>query len=373
MKMPIIQKPSFYKGKKLHNRMTSCYQIVILILFFDGSLLGESLSVLFLGNSYTYSNSLATMIASLAESGGDTLTFDMNAPGGYTLYQHTENPTSLSKMTSGSWDYVILQEQSQFPTIPYYRNNSTYPAARELDSLIHAHGSETVFFMTWGRRYGGIQCIDTFCSADFADFSDMQDTLAAAYRHISDELGAILSPVGLAWANVLDIDSTYVFWIGDNSHPNNYGSYLAACVFYSILFCKSPAGYTYYGSLSVAEASFLQQVGYETAAEYMNIKHLDELPQRFGFQCYPNPFNSAVKITAPESAEIEIFDVNGRRVADAPFDSDQETKFRSLSEVETTANGEFVWTPDASISSGIYIVRAQVGEQEIMKRVVYLK
>ena len=68
----------------------------------------------------------------------------------------------------------------------------------------------------------------------------------------------------------------------------------------------------------------------------------------------PNPFNSAVTITAPAGAEIEIFDLNGRNIA--KFD-----------------DGTQVWKPEPSVGSGIYLVRATVGEQEITKRVVYLK
>lgn len=38
------------------------------------------------------------------------------------------------------------------------------------------------------------------------------------------------------------------------------------------------------------------------------------LPQATALTVFPNPFNSAVSITAPAGAEIEIFDVSGRRI-----------------------------------------------------------
>lgn len=40
---------------------------------------------LFLGNSYTYVNDLPGLTAALAKSSGDSLFFDSNTPGGYTL------------------------------------------------------------------------------------------------------------------------------------------------------------------------------------------------------------------------------------------------------------------------------------------------
>lgn len=39
-------------------------------------------------------------------------------------------------------------------------------------------------------------------------------------------------------------------------------------------------------------------------------------PQTFTLSASPNPFNSAVSITTPAGAKIEIYDVNGRRLAE---------------------------------------------------------
>ncbi len=111
-----------------------------------------------------------------------------------------------------------------------------------------------------------------------------------------------------------------------------------------------------------------------------SIDETSELPSYLAIKTYPNPFNSAVTITAPSGAEIEIFDVNGRRVALVPFGSAQGAIFRSLSEVETTADGQFIWHPAPSLPSGVYLVNARFlsedrhrGKKEVKKRVVYLK
>jgi len=80
----------------------------------------------------------------------------------------------------------------------------------------------------------------------------------------------------------------------------------------------------------------------------------DPKPAQISLTIQPNPFNSAVSISALEGAEVEIFDIKGRNIA-------------------TLEGGTRVWKPEASVGSGIYLVRATVGEQEITKRVVYLK
>jgi len=77
-------------------------------------------------------------------------------------------------------------------------------------------------------------------------------------------------------------------------------------------------------------------------------------PAAFAISAYPNPFNSACRISAPMNAKVEIFDIEGRKIDELP-------------------GGEQVWKPESSVGSGIYLVRATVGGQEITKRVVYLK
>ena len=116
-------------------------QILILSFLICTGLGAQNLNkkVLFLGNSYTGVNNLPQMIANVALSVGDSLIFDSNTPGGYTLQGHSTNTTSLSKIAVGDWDFVVLQEQSQLPSFPDGQvQSSVFPFARALDlSLIH--------------------------------------------------------------------------------------------------------------------------------------------------------------------------------------------------------------------------------------------
>ena len=84
---------------------------------------------------------------------------------------------------------------------------------------------------------------------------------------------------------------------------------------------------------------------------------LDEISDLTTFtvcKAHPNPFNSACRITAPEGAIVEIFDIDGRSVA-------------------SFQNTDNIWQPDASIGSGVYLIRARFGNESVAKRVVYLK
>jgi hypothetical protein len=101
------------------------------------------------------------------------------------------------------------------------------------------------------------------------------------------------------------------------------------------------------------------------------------LPEQFSINIAPNPFNSAVSITIDcrglinQTPTIEIFDMTGRMVYGNSVGE-------GLVPSRTTGDHkglpyETIWQPDASIGSGVYLVRAKIGGSEVTKRVVYLK
>ncbi|GEM_PF-3170218 len=95
------------------------------------------------------------------------------------------------------------------------------------------------------------------------------------------------------------------------------------------------------------------------------------LPKEITLSAHPNPFNSAVTITIDCNTplQIEIFDLNGRRVAEMPeygtvgagLKPSRSSIVAQKGGSETTSlrNGEFIWSPDNSLPSGVYLVRAR--------------
>jgi len=98
-----------------------------------------------------------------------------------------------------------------------------------------------------------------------------------------------------------------------------------------------------------------------------------ELPGDLSLNVFPNPFNSAVTIALdchsrengnPEGVSVEIYDVNGRMVAEIippgpPLTRGEEERKSPLSKGDL--GGLIVWTPAPSLPSGVYLVRASVG------------
>lgn len=226
----------------------------------------EEINVLFLGNSYTYVNDLPKMIEDIATNDNKVFKHESVTPGGCTLFQHVDSPTSISKIRQGNWDYVILQEQSQLPSIDYYRHNAMAPAYKTLyDSIMHYNPeAKVVGYMTWGRQYGGQQCVNfgdgVYCSANFVDFNHMQDTLTAAYCENAYATNSYVAPVGEAWKSALANDASLLLHSSDQSHPSYDGSYLAACVFYAVLWNESPIGIYHDKQIDDKKAEFLQTI-----------------------------------------------------------------------------------------------------------------
>ena len=222
----------------------------------------DTLSVLFLGNSYTSYNNLPQLVQSLSTAAGKTLIIDSNMPGGMTISGHINDATSLAKISQGNWDYVIIQEQSQIPTIDFYRYNDMYPALTELKFFVEQSNPCTrlISYMTWGRRFGGQQCdpSNTYCSPVFTDFNHMQDSLTRAYMEISDQLGIICAPVGVTWQNILN-DTTLILHSNDNSHPNLDGSYVAALNLFSSIWKQSAVGLSFNAGITPERAQYYQQ------------------------------------------------------------------------------------------------------------------
>ncbi len=211
--------------------------------------------VLFLGNSYTSSNNLPQLVQNMAQSTGNTLNFDIHAPGGYTWEHHTLDNTSINKINVGDWDYVSLQGQSLEPIIgaQYF-----IQAGAVLRDLIYQANPCTVplFYMTWGRENG-----DTVFCGDFpavCTYESMDDALRQRYEARADVYNAELSPVSVVWRYLRDNHPGIDLYEVDGSHPTAAGSYAAACSFYTAIFKQDPTLITFDFSLSSADAATIR-------------------------------------------------------------------------------------------------------------------
>src|SRR5437870_3915236 len=72
------------------------------------------ISVLFIGNSYTFFNNLPRLVSALSMNEDRPLRTESVTQGGYTLEHHWQDGKALAAIQQGGWDYVVLQEHSTF-------------------------------------------------------------------------------------------------------------------------------------------------------------------------------------------------------------------------------------------------------------------
>ena len=183
----------------------------------------DALDVLFVGNSFTARNDVPGLVARLAAARGKTLGHRLVSAGGASLRLHWNRGEAQGAIAAARYDYVVLQEQSTLPVKNAARMRENILL---FDDVIKASGARTALYMTWARK----------------DEPQNQRVIADAYTSVGSEIGATVVPVGLAWQRFLSEHSSPALHDKDKSHPTVAGSYLAACVFYSVLFGESPEG-----------------------------------------------------------------------------------------------------------------------------------
>lgn len=237
-----------------------------------------SRKALFLGNSYTGVNNLPQLIRDVALSAGDTLIFDNYNPGGYQLSDHAVDPVATGKLTSGGWDYVVLQEQSQRPitNTSKFRN-----AGFALDSYTTQYSfcGVTMLYMTWGRKNGDpTNCLSfpVMCT-----YEGMDSTLRNNYLELASDMRAEVSPVSVVWNYLRNNQPGIELYQPDESHPSAAGSYAAACCFYAAIFKKDPTLITYNFGLAVADAAFIKIAAKKMVFDQLHLWDLKQSPTSY--------------------------------------------------------------------------------------------
>jgi PKD repeat protein len=159
----------------------------------------------------------------------------------------------------------------------------TYPYAAQLNNLILANDSctQTVFYMTWGRKYGDASNCPIY--PPLCTFEGMQGRLRQSYVEMGDDNQALIAPVGEAFKYSRMADSTINLYSTDNSHPSVAGTYLAACTFYATIFEASPVGLSYAAGLNATQAAFLQQIAYQTVFDSLSVWNINEFEPQASF------------------------------------------------------------------------------------------
>lgn len=188
----------------------------------------EELSVLFIGNSYSFGAPKA--FAGLAEIHGKRVHVDQVTHSGWSLARHVADQETLRKIQERHWDVVVLQEESRLPSLPVRRAWKMVPAVMKLAAKVREQGGIPVLYQTWGRRDG-----DSKRPHD--DFHSMTGRLREGYRAAAEKAGGLpVVPVGDVWEREVSAGRGDRLFQPDGSHPTHSGDLVTARLFYEMLF-----------------------------------------------------------------------------------------------------------------------------------------
>jgi len=114
----------------------------------------QQLSVLFIGNSYSFD--LPQVFEGLSSATGKRVRVAQATSGGFTLQQHLTAGDARQKLGQGGWDVVVLQEQSQMPSLPEAQvRREMDPAVTQWKRRVIDAKAKPMLFGTWGESGWG--------------------------------------------------------------------------------------------------------------------------------------------------------------------------------------------------------------------------
>ena len=185
----------------------------------------DTIRILFVGNSLTYTNDLPGMVAGLSRAAGESppiatasVTF-----GGYALEDHLAQGDAVAAILHGTWDVVALQQGPS--TLPESRAN-LIEYAKQFATIIRGRGARPALYGVWpekARLYALDACIES-------------------YRAAADSVAGLSFPAGDVWKRAWQVDPSLPFYGPDEFHPSPLGTYAAAVVIDGAVRHRSPVG-----------------------------------------------------------------------------------------------------------------------------------
>ncbi|MCW3121909.1 MAG: C-terminal target protein [Flavipsychrobacter sp.] len=254
--------------------------IVFLFISFPLFAQKDTTRVLFIGNSFTYVSDVPGLVKGLADKAGLNFEFTMHAPGGISVgdkdqdtFAHMYNPTVFRLISSGNWDYVVLQDNQgrfiygdkKFPDTSKSRviegHFKIRDSVKQYNSCAHM-----VWFAGWAFKYGypGIG----------ATGAELIDNIYENYSYLKDTAGEIVAPIGIAWERAMATLPATDLWSPDSAHQSLAGSYLTASVLFSSIFRMDPQEIPFNGGLDSMTARTLRTIGYQKVTDSMASNNL---------------------------------------------------------------------------------------------------
>ncbi|ESU19436.1 DUF4886 domain-containing protein [Flavobacterium sp. SM15] len=252
----------------------------------------EKINVLFIGNSLTYFYDMPQTVQKMLNETDPNIKIEQSTFPGMSLTGHlsdiitsrTENGISTRKKEEGEkteteikiaekqWDIVILQTGTISVLITENRELKTNKAISDIKKLVSNPNCRFILFNTWPLKneYPKQYCYpasqidksikkDKCCSPVLESLEQEVKIINEAYDLVAKENDLIKSDNGNKF---YEVRTKYpeIELYEDDSHPNKYGAFLNACIFYQMLSNKKVSNLKYNGEIEPKTAKLLKKI-----------------------------------------------------------------------------------------------------------------
>lgn len=180
----------------------------------------QTLRVLFVGNSYLYTNDLPGMVQVLAASRGVAIETTMRAEPDYSLSDHLRNRRFAAALEE-PWDWVVLQ---QGPSALPESRRELVDAARLIAARFKDKPTRLALMSAWPAQRNAA----------------MSPQAEASYREAATAIDACVLPVAAAWRLAGADANAPALHQRDRLHPTPIGTLLSAMTVTRGLFGVEP-------------------------------------------------------------------------------------------------------------------------------------
>jgi hypothetical protein len=222
----------------------------------------RTVTVLFVGNSFTSTNDMPAMLVNIAAADPDNpvqLSVKAFTRAGSNLRQMLRETDALAWAKANRPDYVVLQEQSFWYAVPQWTQQARENAL-DWHYALSALGSKVVLFESWADLDGSDTYTEPTSCCYGKTFKEVSAASQSATAALAQELG--MSVVKVARSYTFGVRAGADLYQRDLHHASHAGAYLAALTFYRYFTNRSGAATTYRPwGMSAAEAAVLIQAG----------------------------------------------------------------------------------------------------------------
>ncbi|NNE27793.1 MAG: SGNH/GDSL hydrolase family protein [Saprospiraceae bacterium] len=169
----------------------------------------DSLNILFIGNSLTYTNNLPQLVEQECQRRNMVISSEMVALPNYALLDHWRDGQIQKMIRKGKFDYVFIQ---QGPSSQAWGREVLLEYGKKIRKLCDKHDSELIYLMVWASR----TYYHTF------------DGVIKNHEDAARINGALVCPVGKVWKSHFDATEDFSYYGADGFHPSMEGSLKAA-------------------------------------------------------------------------------------------------------------------------------------------------